>query len=390
MPYVTVFRPPRVHQISFEEILAGEVAVCPAMFRTTPVTDTITRYYERIGPELVRKFDIPSIITQLRNFNLTYSALFESDRASLYHTFHIPKRTGGLRRIDAPNDDLMNALRVLKSIFENSCGALYHTSAFAYVPHRSTIDAIKRHQGNASRWFLKTDFSDFFGNTTEDFLFHMLSQIFPFSEIVASPSGQVELRKALSLCFLNGGLPQGTPISPMLTNLACLPIDFKLMNSLKKRGFVYTRYADDILISSKYSFMFTDVVKEINSTLASFSAPFRLKREKTRYGSSNGANWNLGVMLNQNNEITIGWKKKKHIRAMTHNYLMDKQSGVNWDPHDVAVFSGLLSYCNMVEPTFFNQLLRHAGEKYHVNLLDVIKADLNGGVRNETQTALRF
>ncbi|MCL2052843.1 MAG: hypothetical protein FWG90_00155 [Oscillospiraceae bacterium] len=46
--------------------------------------------------------------------------------------------------------------------------------------------------------------------------------------------GVIELQKALSLCFSNGGLPQGTPISPFITNVMMIPLDHKLSNSLRQ------------------------------------------------------------------------------------------------------------------------------------------------------------
>jgi len=175
----------------------------------------------------------------------------------LYRTFHIPKSSGGLRRIDAPLPELIAALRQLKVLLEENMFALYHTSAFAYIRGRCTVDAIKRHQQNESKWFVKLDFSNFFGSTTPEFVLAMLSMIFPFSEIVKRPGGRDELSKALSLCFLNNGLPQGTPISPFMTNVMMIPLDYKISNTLRNfddRRFVYTRYADDLLISCKVDF----------------------------------------------------------------------------------------------------------------------------------------
>jgi RNA-directed DNA polymerase len=177
------------------------------------------------------------MIAVLREFNRSKEVLFQADRKSLYHTFHIPKSSGGLRRIDAPQPELMNALRELKMLFEQHMFALYHTTAFAYVRGRSTVDAIKRHQRNESKWFAKFDFADFFGSTTPEFVLNQLSWLFPFSEIVKDSDRELELRKALSLCFLSGGLPQGTPISPFLTNVMMTPIDhnIKLSPLLKPR-----------------------------------------------------------------------------------------------------------------------------------------------------------
>ena len=98
-------------------------------------------------------------------FNGTISSL-----STMYDTFYIPKSSGGLRRIDAPNDELMRTLKDLKRLFEDKLLAIHHTCAYAYIPGRCPLDAIKRHQSNESKWFGKFDFNNFFGSTTQEFL----------------------------------------------------------------------------------------------------------------------------------------------------------------------------------------------------------------------------
>jgi len=48
-----------------------------------------------------------------------------------------------------------------------------------------------------------------------------------------------------------GHLPQGAPTSPMLANLASYQLDCALVTLAEKNGMVYTRYADDIALSTK-------------------------------------------------------------------------------------------------------------------------------------------
>lgn len=377
MPYITIKQSPIYYQITLDDILNGAIDVSKMVVPN--VTNTRTHYTERINAKFLENFNIDEMIEILKRFNIQNEKLFEADRQSLYETFYIPKKSGGLREINAPVPELMTALRNLKTIFEVNMFALYHTSAFAYVKGRCAVDSVKRHQQNESKWFAKLDFSNFFGSTTEDFVLQMFSMIFPFSEIVKREDGLEALRKSLSLCFLNGGLPQGTPISPTITNVMMIPIDHQLANELRNMDehYTYTRYADDILISSRVSFDYNGLQDYILGVLKKFNAPFALKKEKTRYGSSAGRNWNLGVMLNKDNEITIGHQKKKTFKAMCCNYICDKKKGVNWDKHDVQVFAGLISYYRMIEKDYIDYVIKHNNEKFGVNIEALIKSDLS-------------
>ena len=377
MPYITIKKPPAYHQISFEEMMAGVQDL--SRYVRSNTSNTRTYFAEKVNPKLLENTNIEHMISLLQAYNQKSEAQQSRDRASLYKTFFIPKSSGGLRRIDAPEEDLMNDLRQLKVLMEENMFALYHTSAFAYVRGRCTVDAIKRHQSNESRWFVKLDFKDFFGSTTPDFVLAMLSLIFPFSEIVKRQDGKEALTTAMSMCFLNGGLPQGTPISPFITNLMMIPVDHRLSNTLRsfeKNRFVYTRYADDLLISSKLDFDKNAIQRLVTDTLTEFAAPFAIKPEKTRYGSSAGRNWNLGIMLNKDNNITIGHKKKKHFKAMLDNYVREKKSGGGWELHEVQVLSGLISYYRMIERDYIDYVLRSYSEKNQFDIESGIKADL--------------
>lgn len=377
MVYITVKQSPIYHQMTLEEFLFQNFQA-PAIINAN-MTNTRTYEFERASEHFTKNLNVEALICELVQYNQSVESLRQQERSSLYETFYIPKKSGGLRRIDAPKPELMDALRRLKTIFEESFHVLYHTSAFAYIKKRCTVDAVKRHQANNSKWFGKLDLHDFFGSTTLDFVMSMFSMIYPFSEVVKIEQGKVELRKALELAFLNGGLPQGTPISPLITNVMMIPVDFKLANALRdfeKQKFVYTRYADDFIISSKFDFDIHKVEELIINTLNSFNAPFSINATKTRYGSSAGRNWNLGVMLNKDNEITVGHKKKRQLQSMMYNYITDKRNGVEWSREDLMVMQGLHSYYRMVEEKTIDGIVKHINEKMGVDVLRLIKDDL--------------
>lgn len=305
----------------------------------------------------------------------------------LYYTFWIPKKSGGLRQVDAPVDSLSIAQTELRMLFERFMNHnTYHTSAFAYIPKRSRVDLVKRLQQNKSRWILKLDFSNFFGSIDIDFTMNQLAKIFPFSEYVREERGRRALYNCLKLCFLDGKLPQGTPFSPLITNILMIPLDYKISNALYKKAqeitefdkdsgennyrLIYTRYADDIFIGSHRGFKYRPVVDFIKHVIEEEDAPFIIKPEKTRYSSNAGQNWILGLMYNQDYDITVGHKRKKQISAMISNFCNDYKNGISWMPNDIQVVLGNISYLQQIEPEYGKKMI----EKYDIKFgFDVIK-----------------
>lgn len=368
--YYTKIRTKNDYQLTWEDIIENIEPTFDAE-NDDSVCSTITRITKNT-PDT--NFSLVKTIDNLRSFNELSDALVKAQKHSLYNTFKIPKRSGGYRTINAPKDSLMLALRNLKHIFEKDCQALYHTAAYAYVKGRCPVDAVKKHQKFGSNWFLKTDFSDFFGSINPEFTIKMLSQIYPFNMIIEDPEGKKELRKALDLCFLDGGLPQGTPISPLLTNLIMIPIDHRLNQLLVPKAFVYTRYADDITVSAVEKFDYSKVVKLIDYVLKEFDAPFVIKPSKTRFAAKAGPNWNLGVMLNKDNKVTVGHMKKKYFKAALCNFICDQKNGTSWCLEDVQELAGTLAYYHSVEKDYFDYVIRHYNEKFKVDSIALLKS----------------
>ncbi len=375
MLYFTFYKKPTFHQVAFQDFLdkfyQGELPNTQPIQEDSKYRRTITLELPETTQFPPGKYQIPKMIKALEEMLPDISSLQNLPRQQLYHSFSIPKRTGGLRHIDAPVHELMELLRKMKGIFENNLRVLPHDAAFAYVKQRSCKDALVRHQQAQSKWFLKLDIKDFFPSCNTEFIHKQLSKIFPFSEIYKDPLVQLNslMENIIDICLLNGSLPQGTPMSPLLTNLLMIPLDYKIQHllwNLNGKKFVYTRYADDILISSPFDFDWRMVQTSVQTVLED-NSPFKLKTEKTRYGSSAGRNWNLGLMLNKDNQITIGHRKKERLKATVHNFLADFTSGIVWSKLDVQVMLGNLSYCYNIEPEYVQQLVQKYSEKFHCN-----------------------
>lgn len=375
MPYITIHTKKQPRQITIEEVLFG----IPDDFFTPhrDTADTRTYYVDRVSDDLSRKVNFVEMHKAISAFNEKYRMLIDNpDKQSLYYTFTIPKRSGGLRRIDAPCDELKNALLEFKTILESVFYASYHTSAFAYVKQRCAVDSVRRHQANKSRWFLKLDFSKFFPSTSMEFLTSMLYKTFPLCEYINAGYGYKEdFERALSLCFLNGGLPQGTPVSPLLTNMMMIPVDYEISKMCRGHSpkLMYTRYADDMLISSPYDFQWTDVCASVEKILGDVNAPMQINRKKTRYGSSSGSNWNLGVMLNKDGDITVGHAKKKLLKTKVFQFMTDFAAKNPWNIEDTQQLQGEISYYKMVEGDVIQEIIDKYSEKFGFSVMAAIK-----------------
>ena len=276
---------------------------------------------------------------------------------------------------------------------------LTHDAGFAYTKSRSTMDALKRHQLNESQWFLKIDLKNFFPSCTQGLLSTTLPSIYPFNYMDAGVLDHI-----IGVAMLNGGLPQGSPLSPLLSNLVMVPFDYHMTKELwdfKKQHFVYTRYADDIIISSKYSFKFDDVIAEVTRLLNQFATGHEINKEKTHYGSRSGRNWNLGLMLNKDNDITIGYRKKQRIRAMLHQLMagytapritrterrtgIEQATVVHTSTPAVTQFTneelyhmfGMIEYARSIEPEYWTIVIRKMETKTGVNFI-AMRKDLLG------------
>lgn len=330
----------------------------------------ITKTFEIEAPTTVTNPKLISSLESTKNWLNNYKVHHQHPERE-YTTFQIPKKTHGYRTIDAPNADLSRDLRFVSNLLKYELRMLPHNAAWAYTHGRSVVSAMQQHTDNESKWYLKLDLHNFFGSCNPDFIYKQLKQLYP----IGIDGYEKIITDIISLGTKDGGLPQGTPLSPILTNLIMIPIDYKITKALRQldstQRYVYTRYADDIIISAKYKFDYTKVVAAIADVLK--DTPLQLNEEKTRFGSSSGRNWNLGVMCNKDNKTTVGYKRKQKLKAAIHNYL-NTNSG--WNKGDVEWLQGQLSWLHAVEPEYHKAFIQYINKKYRVDLIKLIKIDL--------------
>lgn len=169
--------------------------------------------------------------------------LYKKRPENMYHTFEIPKRKGGIRKISAPSKELKEIQKKLAAVLK--CVYKPKPCAYGFVDKRSYVDNAKRHIKR--NLLLNIDLKDFFSQIhfgrVRGTLIH---EPYMIGEQAATVIAQI--------ACLNGVLPQGAPSSPILTNMICVPLDNNLMKLAKMFGYTYTRYADDITFSTYKKF----------------------------------------------------------------------------------------------------------------------------------------
>ena len=153
-----------------------------------------------------------------------------------YHPFSVRKRDGGKRRIAAPSEPLKRLQRRLLRRYL----ALQplHDAATAFRPGQSIATHARRHLGQAI--VLTVDLADFFPSTAARRVRRWYRE--------QGWEGQA-LDVLMRLSVYRGGLPQGAPTSPALSNLVNRRLDEELSELAAIHSARYSRYCDDLAFS---------------------------------------------------------------------------------------------------------------------------------------------
>ncbi|WOH37656.1 retron Ec67 family RNA-directed DNA polymerase/endonuclease [Thalassotalea fonticola] len=171
-----------------------------------------------------------------------------------YTQFKIPKKNGGERIISAPNGRLKtiqaNLSNLLLDCVDDINKIKYPTSeiiqptlSHGFVRHRSIITNAMMHLGQKN--VLNIDLENFFDSFNFGRVrgFFIKNENFKLDPAIATVIAQIA-------CY-NNKLPQGSPSSPVITNLIAHSLDIRLAYLAKKHSCTYSRYADDITFSTR-------------------------------------------------------------------------------------------------------------------------------------------
>ncbi|MBI2626744.1 MAG: RNA-directed DNA polymerase [Parcubacteria group bacterium] len=278
--------------------------------------------------------------------------VYRKNKPTNYKEFVIKKKSGGERRILAPTSTLKILQRKLNYIL--SICYEPRPSVQGFVNNRNIVSNASAHSGK--KIVFNLDLKDFFPSIN----FGRVRGLFlkpPFS--LPAPVATA----LANLCCHNNQLPQGAPTSPIISNLICSRMDGAFQALVKKYNAVYTRYADDITISTRQAFFHKEIVESGSAPLCGkgilsiiASNGFIINDAKTRILRTGRRQEVTGLVTNRTPNI-----KREYIREI--RVLLDK-----WRKYDLRVAE---------EAYFKNRLKERAPHIKSVEFSKIIEGKIN-------------
>lgn len=232
-----------------------------------------------------------------------------------YHIFEIPKKSGDVRTIKSPHRFLKMIQRYLNYCFLSVFSP--KPQATGFIPNRSVVTNAAMHVGK--KYVYNIDIKDFFPSISFFRVWAVLSKVKPFL-LDNEVAGVIA-----NLCCEDQCLPQGAPTSPMLSNVVCIRLDRKLYFLSKKMNFTYSRYADDITISSNEDIFSPEFRKTIFEIIEEEGFEINLKKERLQRNNVKDGDKVVrerqevtGIIVNRRTNVPRSYIK--NLRAALHNW----------------------------------------------------------------------
>jgi len=209
-----------------------------------------------------------------------------------YTKTEIKKKNGGTRTIYMPSRRLKYIQRmmldnVLTEYKVSGCATAYHNGA-------KLINNATPHLNK--KYLLKLDIEDFFPSIEFGRVYKMFCTIFtkPYAKLYAE------------LCCYDDHLVQGAPTSPAISNIIMRDFDNALEKWCKERNIAYTRYCDDITLSSDEPL--NSVYYFVKHLL--YKNGFELNRKKTHFVKNTHRQIVTGIVVNEKAQVSRDYRRK--------------------------------------------------------------------------------
>jgi group II intron reverse transcriptase/maturase len=230
----------------------------------------------------------------------------------------IPKASGGQRGLGIPNVVDRVVQEAVRQVLEPLYEPTFHDESHGFRPGRSCHTAIKaayEHVEAGYEWVVDIDLEKFFDTVNHQRLMARLSERVRDRSLLVLVGRMLKAAVVMPdgvLVASEEGVPQGGPLSPLLSNIVLDELD----GELRRRGHRFVRYADDCniyvrseragqrVMASVVAFIERRLRLKVNAAKSAVARPeerhflgFRLRREPSE-----------GAV-----EVTLSVRSKKRI-----------------------------------------------------------------------------
>ena len=206
------------------------------------------------GSRGVDKMDVESLKDYLvdNKETLIASILIGTFCPNPVRRVEIPKDNGKMRMLGIPTvvDRVVQQaiMQVLSPIYEKQ----FSNNSYGFRPKRSAHQALnqcKNHITDGYRYAIDMDLEKFFDTVNQSKLIEVLSRTIKDGRVVSLIHKYLKAGVVVRNKFeeTKVGVPQGGPLSPLLSNIMLNELD----KELEQRGHRFVRYADDMVILCK-------------------------------------------------------------------------------------------------------------------------------------------
>ena len=264
----------------------------------------------------------PNVIFSLSQQHMQDINIIINNREKCFESIVIRNNKKERELIKYSESDYGQIARLLHQHMDDIFRKKYKHSDFSYAYHkgRSIKDCVECHIG--SNDFIKLDIKNYFGSISQDVVCKKMMNDFNIDRRYKDT-----LDAILSICFVDGKLPLGLTLSPIISDYYLFDFDNEIGKMCKDKNLIYTRYADDIMVSSSCEIT-DDLYEEIMSKITNLLNQLKLKLNKNKCIHVNFQNNKtfvkyIGVSIvkgieGQKNYLSVG---KKYIYTLAKDYM---------------------------------------------------------------------
>jgi RNA-directed DNA polymerase len=170
-----------------------------------------------------------------------------SYRPGVIRRANIPKAGGGQRGLGIPNVVDRVVCEAVRQVLEPVFEPMFHPSSHGFRPGRSchtAVEEAKQHLQDGYEWVVDLDLEKFFDRVCHQRLLSKLAQRVGDRRLLVLIGRLLRAKVVLPdgvVIATEQGVPQGSPLSPLLSNVVLDELDWELA----RRGLRFVRYADD-------------------------------------------------------------------------------------------------------------------------------------------------